>query len=147
MNLHQHYRRFRASGLVALDAMRSARTAVAWEQAEDEGLVRLHAEPDEEMFDDSYIDTWTDVSEARRERARKELWAKIERDGVWNICAQILIDDEWTTVGAVCAFVGDDWKGSGYDTDLMREALDALDEMRTEEAEELAARPTFAGVA
>ena len=147
MNLHQHYRRLRALGHVALSAMRDARTAVAWEKAERTGLVRLDVVPDEEMYDDSYIDTRDDVSQATRDKMRAKLWKTIEREGVYGLRAQLRVDGRWQDVDTCWGFIGDDWKDSGYDSDLMRAALDALDEQRSDEAAELATRATFAGVA
>ena len=147
MNLHQEYRRLRALGHVALSAMRDARTAVAWEKAERTGLVRLDVVPDEEMYDDSYIDTWDDKSQAWRDRERKKLWALIEREGVYGLRSQLRVDGRWQDVDTCWGFIGDDWKDSGYDGDMKLAALDALDALRAEEAAELAARPTFAGVA
>lgn len=148
MNLHQEYRRLRALGHVAISAMRDARTAVAWEKAERAGLVCLDVEPDELGYDDSYIDTWDDVSPAKREKARKELWAQIDREGVYGLVAKVLTaDGRWQVVDGVCGFIGDDWKDSGYDADMKLAALRALDELRAEEAEGLSARATFAGVA
>ena len=146
MNVHQEYRRLRAIGWRACDAMRDARTAVEWEKAERAGLVRLGVVPDEEMYDDSYIDTWGD-NQATCEKLRKKLWAKIEREGVYGLLAEVRVNGQWDTVDSCWGFIGDDWKDSGYDADLKRAALCALDEQYTEEAAELSARATYAGVA
>jgi len=51
-------------------------TLAQWEFFERQGLMRLRWEPDNEMYDDSYIDTW-DVSLEERNNIRIQLWRDI----------------------------------------------------------------------
>lgn len=81
---------------------------------------------------------------------RKVTNARIEREGHWILVAYFRANDSdpWETCDSVGGFIGDDWKDSGYDVDLMAHALDCLDAEReriaTEGAAELAARATYA---
>jgi len=88
--------------------------------------VRLVWVPDQEVFDDSYIDTWTDQTEKKRERVRKELWDMIEREGVWGLASEVRCGecDEWREVDSCWGFVGQD--AHGYEYDIMQAALDAV---------------------
>jgi hypothetical protein len=138
--LHRTYRKFRAEGLRASHAMHAARTELAWDEAEAAGLVRLRWVPDEECYDDSYIDMWTDVRECDRKRMRKDLWAQIERDGVWGIVAEYVSPvcpcckhgGVWEQGGSVWGFVGE--RDCGYESDVKSECLDALAKARAESA-------------
>ena len=153
LTVPQAYAWFREhAGDTATQAIRHARTAVAFFAApgdyadqDDDALVRLAWEPEFECHDASYVDSWP-MSDAKKERQKKEIFAMIERDGLWILCAQWRpdTDSEWETVDSIGDMVGDDY--SGYEPELMQAALDALDAYHTEEASELADRPTFAGV-
>jgi len=74
--------------------------------------------PDEVEYDDSYIDTWDETPE-HKAQAKRELWARIEREGVWGLVGEVKCQacGAWEIVHAVGGFVGDDWKDSGYDSD------------------------------
>lgn len=115
-----------------------------WEEAEAAGLVRLEVVPDEEAYDDSYIDTWDDLTPAQRKEAKQDLWRTIEREGVWGIVAHALnaqgkmveVDSCWGYVGPL----------NECDKEPeMFAALAFLDGYFTAEAEKMAARATFAG--
>lgn len=140
--IRAEYRRLRTTGengwIVGENArccLDDARTRIAFEDAERAGLVRLRFVPDSEPFDDSYIDTWTDQTESQRERARAELWEKIERDGVWGLVGQFRVspaetiseidgDDGWENADGVWGFVGTE--PNGYESGIMAETLSAL---------------------
>lgn len=81
---------------------------------------RVYIEVDEVPYDDSYIDTWDDTDE-KKALLKKELWDRIERDGVWGVVGEVKCKacGAWEIVDAVGGFVGDDWKDSGYDTDVL----------------------------
>lgn len=116
------FRRLRAEGHSLQYAYLAAHIREAWEDAEEEGLVRLHAVPDE-VYDDSYVDTWG-LSPARAERAKRALWDTIDRDGVWVYFAQVNQDGTWETVDSIGGVIGD-ITASGYDVDLKYAALSA----------------------
>ena len=123
----KEFARLRRVGFGASQALRGAHINVAFAAAERRGLVRLDVVCDHECYDDSYIDSWTDVSASQREQARRETRARLESDGVWGVqtfarqsCgAMHEVDSCW-------GFLGDDWRDSGYDHDLRRTALDAI---------------------
>jgi hypothetical protein len=53
---------------------------------------------------------------------------RCEREGVYGLVGQARDSHgQWHTADGCWGFVGDDWRGSGYDTDIMRAALDLLD--------------------
>lgn len=87
------------------------------------GPLRLRLEPEHECYDDSYIDTWTDVSEEEREGYRADLWERIERDGVWILLGEFWDGREWIVAASCGGFIGDDWDRSGYDSDIMYETI------------------------
>lgn len=67
---------------------------------------RVRIVPDEGMFDDSFIDTWTDMAADERASARADLWRQIERDGVWGFVAEREFAGRWIHVTSCWAFVG-----------------------------------------
>jgi hypothetical protein len=112
---------------------------------EERGLVKFDVVVDECMHDDSYIDTW-DVSEEEKAQTKKELWERIGNDGVWGIVGSFRVstDARWEQGDGVWDFIGDDWRDSGYDTDVKSETMKALDAAFQEKANELAQRATYA---
>jgi hypothetical protein len=72
----------------------------------------------------SYLgqECFADVRDGEYERARK--------DGVWGIESQYNLGDGrgWVSADSVWGFIGDDYKGSGYDDDIRSAAISALRE-------------------
>lgn len=130
--IEREFRRLRGKGWLALQAWREAKSRARFDALEAAGVVRLRVEADELLYDDSYIDTWTSIPLVERERERRETWARIEREGVWGVCAEYLDPvDGWTPTDAVWGFVGDDWKDSGHDGDLRDAAVEAFEAIDT----------------
>lgn len=79
--------------------------------------------------------------------AKAEWYRVIERDGIWMYASQFRTDEtkRWETADTIGGVEGT-IKGTGYDTDLMSAALDALDKAFQAEADALASRATFASV-
>lgn len=142
------YRAERKHYWTARQALSAARTRLAWDDldgydasdgwdlnsytpGEAFGPVRLRLEPEQEFYDDSYIDTWTDETQAYRDKVRKELWECIERDGVWGLIGEFWNGQEWEHADSCWGFVGDDWQNSGYDIDIMQATIDAYHEHMT----------------
>ncbi len=126
---------------------------------EARGLVRLHAEPDGELYDDSFIDDFEHLSDEGKKREKKQLWAQIEREGVWYYAGQYRekgrtpvgyetsarvrnSEKGWETADGIGGIIGTDL--SDYRYDLMQSAIDALDAHWAEEAAELSERATYA---
>ncbi len=103
-----------------------------FQKAEEKGLLRFRVLPDEEMYDDSYIDTWTDQTQKEREDARLDLWRRINSEGVWGIIVEKHFHcaacgtDRWDHVDSCWGFVGEDWKDSGTDMDVKEAGLIAI---------------------
>lgn len=143
----KYYKRYRAKNYPAHSAMYLAKVRAAWDVAESNGLVRVRAEVEIDCYDDSYIDTW-DVSDAKKERYRKEVYDRIDREGYWIYFTEYrLTDDEpWEVAESCGGFIGEDWIDSGCDIDMMVAALDALDKCYQAEADEIVSRATYASV-
>jgi hypothetical protein len=114
----------------AQTSLREARTVVAFELAEKQGYVEFRAIEDSEPYDASYIDTWAETRECERARLKEETLERAAREGCWGIqtlamgpCGHLHEVDS-----AIWGFIGEDWRDSGYATDLMQAALDALPE-------------------
>jgi len=116
----------------AEDGLRKEAIEDKFQKAEEEGLLRFQVLPDEEMYDDSYVDTWTDVSEEERVKEKLDLWRRIEREGVWGVVVEKHFHcdacgaDRWDHVDSCWGFVGDDWKDSGHDLDFKEAGLIAI---------------------
>jgi len=133
MTLLNAYRAERGLGFQAKWALGNARTRLAWEAAggetvdaweaerfddEPSGRVRLliKADPDPS----NALDFEGTMADHKRERERAQ------RDGVCGIVGQVWAGGAWEDVDSVWGFIGSDWRNSGYDTDVMATALDAL---------------------
>ncbi len=101
------------------------------------GPMRLVLRPEEECYDDSYIDTWDDCSEKEREKYKLELWDRIERDGVWGLIGEYWDGSEWVQADSCWGFVGNDWKDSGHDTDIMAMTISAYSDHLEVQAKKL----------
>ena len=121
--LIREYRRLRRLGWQGLQALQAARTNLAWEDAEAEGLVRFRCEPDECYQDDT--DRYQGLRPSLRKRYEREDAETIEREGVWCYFAEWLRDDVWETADSIGGCVGTIADG-GYDVDLKASALAAL---------------------
>jgi hypothetical protein len=94
MNAHilDRYKRFRATGADADYSLRAARILDRFEDAENDGLVRIVAEPEMESYFDVYGEPEGYVGQYGRrvsaEQERKELTDTFERDGLWCIKAE-----------------------------------------------------------
>jgi hypothetical protein len=121
-----HYAHFRKIGEPALRAWRSAHIVDRFRTEECAGRVRLNAAPEEE----SYFDVF---GEPNTKEERAEIVRAIERDGLWCISSAVLDADgaAWHVVDSIGMVNGPnplDPFTSDYVVDLMRAALEALDE-------------------
>jgi hypothetical protein len=140
--------RLRAKGYPMHLATCHARTVAAFRDAEVAGLVRLVVVPDEDYSVSCSEPDWKACYDRESERARvkKAWWSRVEDEGMWTLIAQVWRDNDWQHVDSVGGFLGEDWRDSGYDVDLMGAALDALDGYRDDDAADLSTRATLAGV-
>ena len=124
--IRAEYDRLRKAGWPASDALRAARTKDAFDDLENEGIVKLEAEIDPEGHDPSYVDTWTDRPQAWRDRTKKEISERASSEGTWGIVAYARASEDavWEEVYSCWDFVGTDWKDSGYDVDARLAAVE-----------------------
>jgi len=107
----------------------------AWEQYKD-NLVMLEIVPDEVYYspDDLFGDTFnpnvnTDIDPEQLAKEEQEAIDRANREGIWGIVGKYKVAcdcqncDGWHTSDSVWGFVGDDWKNSGYDIDVMYQTL------------------------
>ena len=144
--MYQKCRLYKASMLVGRDAecsLRTARTILAFREAEKAGLVRLRCEPEEE----NYFDVYGREDDEREQKRMEEI---IERDGCWWTCAEWFDGEEWQMADSCGMHTGyadplDPFQNC-YIPGEMQSALDALaafqDEQQSEaeEAHECACR-------
>lgn len=119
-DVRSRYRELREKDYPASQAWSMAQTFAAWEALEAQGLVRLTAEPDPLPYDDSYLDTWG-LTPKKLDRARKELWKFLEREGVWVYTTETWDGHEWQHADSIGGVDGEIW--DAYKEDLMREAI------------------------
>jgi hypothetical protein len=140
--LFRLYQSERKRGFRALWALSNARTRLEWDRHEvaeystgdpidpERGNVRLRLVPDELCsLEDLEGDCFNpkanpDIPVARLEHDRKEFRARVNREGVWGIIGEYFDGEQWQHADSCFGFVADDWKNSGYDTDIMRVTLD-----------------------
>lgn len=118
-------KRLRKKGWPMINALRVAKIRARFAELEAEGLVRLTIEPDCEPYDDTYIDTWDDLTPAQRKAEKKKLWDRIEREGVWGVVGKYRVGDRWHTGGSCWGFIGEDYEDD-TDTDIMAETIAML---------------------
>ena len=118
----------------------------------DCGHVRIVEHPDEyvdldDLLGESYDPNVNpDIKPEILERERQDEIERINRDGVWGYTAEYWNGATWEHADSICGFVGNDFTKSGYNTDLMQSALDALNRCRERQARELeATRPDMYG--
>lgn len=115
-------------------AWNDAKFQAEWDRLESAELVRLNIVPDTcADVDDLLGDTFNpvanpDIPAARLERERAAEIERINRDGVYGVIGEFrpTTNGAWIESDSCYGFVGDDWKGSGYDLDIMRTTIDAL---------------------
>lgn len=143
----QYYHEARKAGMSAKHALSTAKTLVAWQEAEEAGLVRLRAEEEEENYFDSYgkPEAYTSIYGRRvsEGQATKELEDLLERKGCWCVLTEWFDGDEWHLADSVGMCVGYDdpcdWKQNWSVPDLMASALDEV-------AEEMSKRRYFSSM-
>ena len=103
LSLYRQCRKQKPFMLVGSDAacsLASARTLLAFAEAESDGLVRMRCEPEQESYFDVYGDLERDGVTRNghplsREQARTALVETLELDGVWWTCSEWFDGSEW----------------------------------------------------
>jgi hypothetical protein len=142
------YQRERARGFQASWALSNARTRIEWDKHEvaeyssgepidpKRSQVRLRIVPDETCsLEDLGGDCFNprvnpNVPTSRLERDRKEFIEKVNTEGVCGIVGEFFDGERWQHADSCFGFIGEDWKHSGYDTDIMQATLNAAQEVR-----------------
>jgi len=110
-----------------------------WDKT-DVTKVRLRIVPDSDVeivttlkfwaLDNLFGDTYdpevnTDISPERLECEKQAEIDRINREGVYGIIGEYNCNGVWEHADSVWGFVGDDWKESGYDIDIMAATIEA----------------------
>jgi len=133
------YYRLRAMGWSASAAWRAAQINVRFEERENAGRIRLLTREDAEGYDVSYVDTWTDLSTYRREKQKASILDRVTQEGVYCITSYVWDSPtvSYQPVDSIGGFIGEDWKDSGYDTDIKLSALEEYDRRQAIKKESL----------
>lgn len=115
----------------AVSALREARISEQFRDLAERGLVRLREEPDDLPASDVIGDLFGDSTgcpggDRQFAAEKKRLDHQILAEGTTGILSEFWTGKVWREASAVWGFVGQDWKGSGYDTDLKAEAIESL---------------------
>ncbi len=110
-----------------------------WSDLAERGLVRWHAEPEIDSYDDIY-------GKDDDEETKLEIHNRIETEGFWIYMGQYRLGDTdpWESDDNIGGFIGLDFFGSGYDKDLASNTIAAYDRAVQSEADELESRATYA---
>lgn len=109
------YARLRGLGWRACDAWRTAKIRERFAKLEAEGKVQLLCEPECDYYDDS----WCDPEELKITHAR------IESEGCWVLSsAAVGPEGREEPCDSVGGFIGEDWRDSNYDDDIMLAACE-----------------------
>ena len=129
-NIVSEYRRIREPSVygarlyqtTARDAIRIARINYVFQQAVESEIARLRIVPDEELYDDSYLETWG-LTDRQLEHHRTSLWNKIDSEGVWGIVCETKCQccGSWGHSASCWGFVGQD-----FDLEVKYEVLCSL---------------------
>lgn len=143
------YLRERGKGTLALIALHYAKTRIEWDRKNGQvigeferlndpkrGDVRLRIVADESAdLDNLFGDTFNpeanpDIPEPRLERERQAEIERVNRDGVWGVIGEFFDGEDWQHADSCFGFIGDDWKDSGYDSDIMASTLEQANNVR-----------------
>lgn len=131
-----YFRRFLASGGYCIPpgraacALAKARIFEQWRDAEEAGLVRLRAEPEDESYFSVYGEPGG-YRDARghwvsAEEERKAIVEQIERDGCWCVLSEVWTGERWEVADSIgmCIYSNPcDPFQNDYVPDLMSSAL------------------------
>ena len=132
---YQKRRKATLSTLHAKRALSEARTTVRFHELEASDRVRLRVVADEcTTFDELCGDTFDpranpDISPKRLEREKDEFLEQVNREGVIGLIGEYFDGEEWQQADSCFGFVGDGWKESGYDIDIMASAIEAAEKV------------------
>ena len=98
-------------------ALQNARVRAEWSEYTDD-QVRLRIVADDDL-DLSYLD-----QDMYTDKYRADIRAKAESEGGTGIIGEYFDGKTWNHADSCYGFIGEDWRGSGYDIDIMRSTLD-----------------------
>jgi len=132
---------FMQSGCDAACSLATAKTILAFNDAEKRGLVRLRCEPESESYFDVYGEPEPRRGQSQKD-ANKELEATLERDGVWWTCSEYFDGEEWQHADSCGMHAGykdplSPWENC-YIVQEMQAAIDELEKHNGKTEEESA---------
>jgi hypothetical protein len=133
----------------AIEPLASARTVAAFDANPN---VRLRVEYDphsciDDLAGDMFNPKYDGLTHSQRERERKAFIDRVNDEGATGIIGEYFDGEDWQHADSVWGFIGDDWKDSGYDVDIMRATLDAYGAHAESQARDVESeRPDMYGV-
>lgn len=118
----------------------NAITLATFEQLKRDGIARIEKIADEFYnFDDLCGDAFNpevndDIDPAQLRKEKAAFKQRVKRSGVWIM--ELLVNGE--SCGSICGFVGNDFYGSGYDTDFYNTAIEKCADVQAHYAEQIA---------
>lgn len=138
--MRSEYTRLRRIGWRASEAFRAAKTKenfdalnVGENNEDPDGLVRFRIVED--------LDGSTDVNFDGTEKEIEKVRERANQLGLWGIVGEYRLTPTsgWWPADSVWGFVGDDWRDSGYDVDIMANTLKALEDAQHDHCDDLEA--------
>lgn len=120
----------------SLHAWERAKLLVEFETEVDKGNVRLRTIADsdwseEDLFGDVYNPEVNDnIKPHIIERELQAERRRVDSEGVWGLVGEYFDGETWRDVDSCWGFIGDDWRGSDVDEDIMRSTLEAAHSAR-----------------
>ncbi len=134
------FRELRQKGWMFGAALGAAKTSVKAAPYIQRGLIRIRLEPEHE----SYWDVYGEEGMTKKDiRLTNQL---IEREGLWWACSEARASkkDPWVQADSIGMLIGQDPDLDGYAFGLLEAALEKLDGLFQEDADEMSQMATYA---
>lgn len=134
------FQELRRKGWMFPEALRAAKTATKAAPYLERELIRIRLEPEHESYWDVY------GKEGMTEHAIRSIEQLLEREGLWWACSEARASkkDPWVQADSIGMLIGQNDYLDGYEFGLLEAALEKLDGLFQEQADEVAQRATYA---
>ena len=113
-----------------------ADTKIAFDKLVESGDVHLRiesyydADPEDLMGDLFEPEANPDIPEVELQSEKTSYIQRMDDEGIWGVIGEFKCPycESWIEADSVWGFVGNDWKESGYDEDIMNTTMEKLNE-------------------